>query len=96
MKTAADHADRTVPGWPERAFKILQDFVQARQRGYLFTAEEVREYSWLRRLPEPPDRRAWGGILTRACRAGLIERFGYRQHREKSRHRGVSTLWRRK
>ena len=101
---AVAHADQDEPGWSERAYRLLLAFIAEKKTircAGLDPTQDIREFStedvreWIgARLPEPPDRRAWGAIVRRAVTAGLIVRAGYRPHRDPSRHHGVSTLWR--
>jgi hypothetical protein len=46
-------------------------------------------------VPPPPDARAWGSVIMRARRAGLIEHAGYAQSLRRSRHAGIVSTWRR-
>jgi len=91
MRRAADHANRAHGEWGEQAYGALRRFL-AMLRPDEFTTEDVRE--WSDTIPEPPDRRAWGHVMMRAARAGEIRKVGYRAHRDPSRHKGVSTVWR--
>lgn len=73
MQRAADHASRVEPEWIDRAFTFLSDF--ARTHGE-FLSEDVVAAASTADFPEPPDRRAWGHVVNRASRAGLIRRVG--------------------
>lgn len=92
MQSAADHADRVVGAWSESAYTALCHFI-GKLKPPEFTTEEVREWALFVGLEEPPDRRAWGSVMMRAVRRGLIYKVGYRAHRDPSRHKGVSTVW---
>ena len=83
-------ANRAHPGWSEDAFEVLRRFITS---GAIFKAEDVRNFAATTELPEPPDRRAWGGILQRASKAGLIVRIGYAPCRNKGAHNRPTTLW---
>lgn len=74
IKRAIDHADAVEPGWGELAFDMLCDYLKY---GVAFTAPDVRGYSSLRGLPEPPSKRAWGGVFNKAQRNGLISCVGF-------------------
>lgn len=90
MAHAVEHADECVAGWGETAYRAVREFISRRERHERFTTEDVREWA---KLEEPPDRRAWGAVMMRAVRGGLIHKAGYRPHRDPSRHKGVSTVW---
>ncbi len=93
MKKSIDHANQLYPMWESRAYSLTKRFI-----GYVgeidFTAEDIREYAERLNCPHPPDRRAWGHIVKRAVKDGLITKVGYRAHRDPSRHCGISTVWR--
>ena len=90
MTRAADHSG---DNWQAEAYHALLMFLQRTQHD--FTAESVRDWATiLVRVAEPPDRRAWGAVMMKAAKRGLIKRAGYRPHSDPSRHRGVSTVWR--
>ena len=68
------------PGWPERALEAL---LAAGRRLGRFTVEDARE---LAGLEAPTDRRAWGAVVNRAARRGLIRRVGYAPARSSNAH----------
>ena len=87
INAAAEHAGQA---WQVLAWSALMEYIKRDRSGH-FTCEDVREVMG---VPEPPDRRAWGAIMLRAARQGLIQRAGFVEHRERSRHCGISILWR--
>jgi hypothetical protein len=90
MERATQHADRVSAAWSHLAYEGLLAYVKQRPTSMPFTTEDVRAAV---RIAEPPDRRAWGAVVARAARAGVIRRVGYRQHSDPIRHRGISTVW---
>lgn len=92
---AVEHADAVFHEWSAVAYSALLRFLLKTPLEDLFgfTAEDVRGAS--PEVPEPPDRRAWGHVMLRAARAKLISQDGYRTHRARSRHCGISTVWKR-
>lgn len=90
MQRAVEHADRVEDGWGQVAYSAVRQFLVRQPPFRSFTTEDVREWA---KLKEPPDRRAWGAVMVRAVRGGLIHKVGYRPHRDPSRHKGVSTVW---
>lgn len=42
----------------------------------------------------PPHRRAWGGVLVSAARAGIVRKVGHRSVTNPKAHCAVATLWR--
>ena len=88
MKRAVDHADRVSHAWSVLAYQMLIDYL--RYDGP-FLAEEYVAWAKDGGIPDPPDNRAFGAIIQRAARAGLIVKAGYRE----DRYCSPKTLWRR-
>lgn len=95
IRTAAEHADEVTPAWGERAFCMLVEYVAGPGRTAEFTGEAVRRWAEGRGLPLPPDKRAWGAVMSRAIRNGMIERAGITSSEDPISHRGLRTTWRR-
>jgi len=93
MRRAADHADKQHADWTGQAYRALLDFLDLNGSSPFMT-EDVRAFVAFA-LVDPPDSRAWGAVIKRASRAGLIERIGYGEHKDPIRHRGISAIWRR-
>jgi len=90
IQQAVDHADQVKENWSEDAYNFLL--------GYLpfvdtFMTEEVREAAE-GMIDEPPSKRAWGAVILRAAKAGLIHRVGYKQTNNKKSHKTPASLWR--
>ena len=71
MVAAEERARLVSPGWPERALEAL---LAAGRRLGRFTVEDARE---LAGVEAPTDQRAWGAVVNRASRRGLIRRVGF-------------------
>ena len=91
MKRATDHADSVNAGWSDEAYKLLKQFVKD-QYGE-FQAEDLRSYAALIDFPLPPHNRAWGSIMVRGARAGIIKRVGYAPVKNVRAHRANATVW---
>jgi hypothetical protein len=90
---AADHAERTAPGWQDRAFELLAMFAKVKaQVGTPFLGESFRAYASTNGLEDPPDGRAFGAVFKRAAREGVIESVGFAP--ANSSNRSPKTLWR--
>jgi hypothetical protein len=70
---AADHADRVCVTWTEEAAGWVQ---RVAGRGVPFICEEVRSEAERNGMPTPPDSRAWGAILIKAARDGVVRKTG--------------------
>lgn len=93
QRLAADHANRVDPGWSDRAYEFLFQFVASRAQP--FRTEDVREAARLAGFAPPPDARAWGLVVTRAVRAKVIQRIGYGPRQSAGTHMGPTSIWER-
>lgn len=87
---AAEHADAVEPRWTDRAFDLLR--AHAEQHTF-FTIEQLRK-AVAGQLPEPPTTRAWGAVVTRAMRAGIVKSEGWTTAEDPAVHCNLVTLWR--
>lgn len=69
-QACVDKADRTAPGWSERAYDAIRHFA-AGQAG-AFTIEMLREVV-AAEIDPPHDLRAWGPITKKAMRKDVIQ-----------------------
>jgi hypothetical protein len=74
--------------WVETALEAVR--IHATMNKY-FTTEQVR--AAFENLPEPPDRRAWGAVVRRAKKEGLIHPHGWVRAQSLSVHGMVVTMW---
>ena len=88
MNQALEHAEEVYENWGDHAFEMLK-----RYPGEQFMAEDVREWAESMGFPSAPSNRAWGGVIARARRAGIIRRIGYRAVNNPKAHRTPATLW---
>lgn len=86
---AVEHADRESPSWSDLALTFLRGWVQG-HRGELLAEDVVLAARG--QVPAPPDGRAWGGVLQRAARAGVIAKAGYAP--AKTSNLSPKVLWR--
>mgnify|MGYP006266456689 CR=1 FL=1 len=92
---AIENANNQHTNWSEKAFKMLQRYLQTFEAGYEFLAEQARLFAEANGLPEPPSKRAWGGIIIRAAKLNLIESTGKTRKVSNSRaHATPANLWR--
>ena len=95
IKQAIDNADNTHEKWSDKAYKFLLDYIkygEGRDQ-YEFMTEDVRMASEAE-IPKPPSNRAWGGVILRASRAGLISRIGFSNVKNAKAHRTPASIWR--
>lgn len=90
MAIASDHAEACYNGWNDVAYNFLVSFLSTRST---FMTEDVREASD-GIVPNPPSNRAWGSVVVRAAKNGLIERIGYGEVSNKKAHCTPASIWR--
>ena len=90
IKKAIDNANDTHEKWSDKAYKFLVGYIKSHQE---FMTEDLRLDSE-KEIPKPPSNRAWGGIILRAVRAGLIHRVGFSNVKNVKAHRTPATVWR--
>ena len=89
IKRAVDHAEKITDNWSEKAYGFLRQYMT---RHCEFMSEDVREAS-RGIVPEPPSHRAWGAIIVRAVKEGLIRRLGYQTVKNAKAHCTPASLW---
>ena len=91
-KLALNHAEAIHENWGAEACDYLEIFIRVHP-GREFMAEEVREYATKRGLPPAPHLRAWGAVMQRAQKAGIIRWCGNRQVKNRKAHSATASLW---
>lgn len=89
MSLAIDSANNKHSGWSDMAFEFLQSYIRNNQ---VFLTEDLRLKS-TGVVPEPPSLRAWGGIMAKACKQGLIKKIGFQNVKNVKAHCTPATLW---
>jgi len=89
IQQAINYADKVQPLWSEQAYNCLLNYIRYNDE---FMTEDVREAS-KNQLSEPPSSRAWGGIIVKAVKCGLIYRKGFRNVSNVKAHCTPATLW---
>ena len=94
IQSAIDHAEEVKKGWRRDALAVLEKFLG--QRGSVeFLTEAFRVYAKQSGLiADPPDPRAWGGVMVAAKHVGLIESCG--AERALTSNLSFKVLWRKK
>lgn len=92
MKRAVDHANRVYQGWSAIATSFLMQFIHKKET---FMTEDLRAASE-GIVPEPPHTRAWGSVVNKAARAGVIERVGFAPTKNPTAHKAPVGVWRKK
>ena len=93
--TAAAHADSQSAGWLARATGLAEQFVlNDTDKPEHFQAIHIRAYAERLGLPSPPDARAWGHIMRRLKKKGVIASVGTGKSSDPKQHNGFITEWR--
>lgn len=94
MERAARHADQVHDDWSAKAYDFLCTVIAARKAGSTFMSEDIRMLAEATgQLPIPPSRRAWGAIMAKAARSGLVIRAGFGQVKNERAHSATATVW---
>jgi hypothetical protein len=95
MTASAANAERVSPGWGDDALEYLREFVSVAQLCGVrrFVAPDVRHWAYATGLEVPPSNRAWGGVLARAGRLGVIRRCGFRQYGDETMNTQAVIEW---
>ncbi len=93
IQKALDSAEERTPSWKERAYVVLQEYLDVigeRQ----FMTEEFRKFAEEQcGLPSPPSARAYGGPITKASRAGIIKHVGFSAVSNVRAHATPASVW---
>lgn len=94
MHAALSHAERVDDDWPAQAMWALREYIR-RHPGAEFMTEAVRVYAYNRlNVPQPPHCRAWGSIIRKASREGLIRFVRLAPVKTASSHMANASVWR--
>lgn len=89
IEKAIEHADALYGTWSLQAYNFLLKYLSSASE---FMVEDVRKASE-GMVPPPPSLRAWGGVIVRACKAGLIKRTGFRNVTNAKAHATPASVW---
>jgi hypothetical protein len=93
MKRAVDHAERETPGWQDQAIGHVRVFAGLEHE---FMCEEARRFAESRGIAPPPDKRAWGAVMMKCAKLGLIEKVGLGYAKDPKVHMNPASIWRSK
>ena len=90
---AVAHADRVVNSWSTDALKIVVDYCNGLSSGDHVTSEKFRMHAVVGGLQNPPDNRAWGGVMRNAAKMGIITKIGWTTADDPKVHKNPVSLW---
>lgn len=88
---AAKHADWVEASWQAKAHGLLMRFLGGSGS---FQCQHVINYAKHHDFPAPPDDRAWGMVMLRAARQGIIYKVGYEPSISLRQHGRPCAVWR--
>ena len=94
MKRAIAHAEREEESWGDRALLYLRAYLQHHPPHWRFITPDMRRWAVERGCKEPASNNAWGSVLYRARRLGLIVPDGYEQYGDGKMHTQPVRAWR--
>lgn len=95
MQRAVDHADQYAPyNWSEKAYAFLLAWLSTMPYGCSFQTEDIRTRAEkVKAVPPAPSKRAWGAIILKAKRQGLIINNGTAPVKNKTAHCANAAVW---
>ncbi len=90
---AAAQADSQSAGWLARAMGLAEQFLLEQTDRLTFQAIDIRAFAEQQGLPSAPDARAWGHIMRRLKKRGLIVCVGTGKSSDPKQHSGFITEW---
>lgn len=91
IRKAESTAERNVPGWSEMALDALKSFISI-YPSREFQTEDVRQWAHAHGLPDA-NGRAWGAVVLKAKREGLIRSIGIGPVSNKTAHCAFAARW---
>lgn len=92
IKQACDNAEDKIPSWNDIAYEYLVEKLKTIHSPFM--TEDIRAMAEAGGVPIPPSKRAWGGIIKRAQKNGLVAHAGFSQVKDENSHRAVAAQWR--
>jgi len=89
ISQAVNHADQQSENWSHYAYQFLLSYIKQNRE---FMSEDVRAAS-VGIVDTPPSSRAWGGIIVRAVKSGLIRRKDFCTVKNPKAHCTPASLW---
>lgn len=93
MNMAIESAEKlSDESWGEKCYQLLKKYLLVNCQPFM--TEYFR--AWVEtgnKLAEPPSKRAYGGIIARAHKSGLIKHCGYSQTSNVKAHKTPASVW---
>lgn len=89
IKKSAEHAEHVRHGWQSDAVAAIHAYP-----GKEFQSDKLRAFAYANGLDLPPSNRAWGAVMQRAVKEGLVEFVRYAPSTSPKQHRCPTSVWR--
>lgn len=89
IQRAVEKADKDCPEWSEQAYTFLKEYAEINAE---FMVEDVRAASH-GIVPEPKNKKAWGGVIRRAAFEGIVYKGGIRNVKNIKAHLTPAHYW---
>lgn len=95
IKKAVDHANIKSAGrWADMAYLATKSYIETKRTGFSFMMEDVRMWAEENQiLPDPPSKRAWGGIPLRLVKERLIYKSGFGIVKNENANKCYASVW---
>ncbi len=92
MQMALESADKKHESWADQCYRALIEYLTINKKPFM--CEYFREWcERKRKVPEPPSKRAYGAIISKAAKAGLIKHMGYSETSNYKAHKTPASVW---
>lgn len=91
IERSLNHANQESPNWSDRALTLLKEFLTYCSTPFM--TENFRAYAQKMGLEEPPSKRAFGGVITKAKGLGWIKSVGLGPVSNPTAHRAFASIW---
>jgi hypothetical protein len=91
INKASDHAEAVNPGWNDQAFTMLKQFISVYPGEFM--GEDFRAYCAMVDFPLPPHARAFGGVIHKAAKSGLIKKIRIAPVKNVKAHCAFASVW---
>lgn len=88
IQKSINHEDYKEPSWSDRAVECVRKYPHKK-----FMTEDVRVWSYANGLPKASSGRAWGSVITKAQKSGIIIFHGYDRVKNPNAHRTPAAVW---
>lgn len=89
IETAVRHANQVHEKWSDQAYKFALDYIKFHTS---FQCEDMRLAS-IGFVPEPPSKRAFGGVIMHLAKEGKITKIGYSSVDNTKAHMAFAAVW---